>query len=104
MPRKYAAKGKPYNDDSMNNAIREISEAKNRYENTRVRAVARKWGVKKGTLFNRLEGKHISVVGRKTVIPYEKEQELAECLKLMAKWGFGISKEEVLNIVCDYVA
>ena len=37
MPCKYAAKGKPYNDDSMNNAIREISEAKDRNENISAR-------------------------------------------------------------------
>jgi hypothetical protein len=31
--------------------------------------------------------------GRPTAVPFHEEKEIADCLKLMEKWGFGLSKK-----------
>ena len=41
-------------------------------------------------------------VGQKTAISSTHEQELAECLKLLADWGWGFSKSEVKDLVQEF--
>jgi len=33
----------------------------------------------------------------------QREKKIADCLKLMKKWGFGLSKKEVLETIGRYV-
>lgn len=40
--------------------------------------------------------------GRSTIIPFEKEQQLANGLKTLEKWGWGLSRKEVLELVGSY--
>ena len=42
-------------------------------------------------------------VGRKTALSPIYETELAECIKLMAEWGYGFNSEEVRDIVQEFV-
>lgn len=41
--------------------------------------------------------------GRSTVIPYQQEIELANHIKIMEKWGFGLTRKEVLEVVSEFV-
>lgn len=99
MPRNYKPKPKTYNQQQVQNALQYHQE--NPTES--VRSIARKFGLKKDLLFDRIKGKGTGKVGRHTAIPIDEEQELAVCLKTMSKWGFGLSKEEVKDICHDYV-
>ncbi|XP_041377275.1 uncharacterized protein LOC121389691 [Gigantopelta aegis] len=66
---------------------------------------AKYYGVNKKSLLVRVRGE-IPVnahVGNQTALPAVCEEELSECLKLLADWGWGFSKEEVKDIVNDFV-
>lgn len=41
--------------------------------------------------------------GRPSAIPIEEVTVLAEGIKTMSKWGFGLSRHEVMELVCEYV-
>ena len=41
--------------------------------------------------------------GRQTVLSPSQEQELAECLIIFAEWGWGFGKEEVKDIIKDFI-
>jgi len=41
-------------------------------------------------------------LGRPTAVPFDEENKIADCLKLMEKWGFGFSKKEVLEMIGRY--
>lgn len=47
-------------------------------------------------------GKEGANGGRPTVLPAYEEQKLASCLGIMEKWGFGLSRTEVLTLVEQY--
>jgi len=40
--------------------------------------------------------------GRDTFLTAEEENEIEECLKIMARWGFGFTQTEVLHLVGQY--
>jgi hypothetical protein len=42
-------------------------------------------------------------LGRPTAVRYNEEKKSADCLTLMEKWGFGLSKKEVLETIGRYV-
>jgi len=68
-------------------------------------AAARYYSVNKKSLLRRVTGE-IPVnahVGRPTALSVYHEKELAECIKLMADWGYGFSKGEVLDIVQEFI-
>lgn len=50
-----------------------------------------------------LRGKKSSTMGRSTALPPEEETRLAECLITMEKWGWGLTRRDVFNIVEQYV-
>lgn len=41
--------------------------------------------------------------GRNTALTRKEEEELAECLILMSRWGFGLTRQETMEIVGDYI-
>jgi hypothetical protein len=57
----------------------------------------RGWKGRVSTLDNR------TPEGRKLTIPPEDEVTLAGMLKTMIKWGFGLGKADVLNVIQEYV-
>ncbi|KAF2880710.1 hypothetical protein ILUMI_25452 [Ignelater luminosus] len=50
----------------------------------------------------KLHAENSSTQGRAPTIPADQENRLAEALKTMKQWGFGITKLEVLNIVAEF--
>ena len=64
---------------------------------------AKLYRIPEATLFKHLKGLRgvkSQTLGRPTAVPFHEEKE---CLKLMEKWGFGLSKKEVLETIGWYV-
>jgi len=58
---------------------------------------AKLYEIPKATLFKHVKGMRgvkSQTVGRPTALPFHEEKKLHECLKLMEKWGFGLSKKK----------
>lgn len=61
--------------------------------------------IPKPTLFKRVKGQRgvkSSTFGRDTCIPHAEEQTIANCLITMERWGFGLSKKELLEAIGRY--
>ncbi|XP_071043034.1 tigger transposable element-derived protein 6-like [Parasteatoda tepidariorum] len=76
-------------------------------ENFSVRAAARAVDIPYSTLHCRLmklkNPAKVTHVGTLSYIPAEHENELAACLKCMARWGFPVTRKEIKVIVYDFV-
>lgn len=68
-----------------------------------MRAVAAKYNIDKSLLSRRVLNKCTGTQGRKTALSERDEHNLASNLKIMAKWGFPLSRDEVLSVVQEYV-
>ena len=65
---------------------------------------AKYFGVSKKSLLRRVRGE-IPVhahVGRTCTLSPDQELELAECLKLLADWGWGFNKAEVKDLIQEF--
>ena len=63
------------------------------------------YGVDKKALLRRVRGE-IQVnshPGKRTVLTSKQEEELADCLIVLAEWGWGFIKEEVKDIIQEFV-
>lgn len=98
MPRTYKPKEKHYKTEIVEKALQEVAEGA-----SSVRAIARKYGLQKDLLNNRLKGIGSKKAGRKTALSIAEETEIGTSIKIMAKWGFGLSKEEIKDCIQDYV-
>lgn len=70
-----------------------------------VNAAAKYYSVNKKSLLRRVSSE-IPInahVGKQTALSSLHEMELAECIKLMADWGYGFTTEEVKDIVQEFV-
>lgn len=103
MVRHYIKKKPPakYSHDQLQEAIAAV---KNK-QMTLYRA-SKYYEIPKPTLFKRvkgLRGVKSSSMGRPPAIPPEIERKMAEHIKTMEKWGFGLSKSEILLAIGQYV-
>lgn len=100
MPNKYIKKKIPrYTREDITNAVREVKN-----DGLSMYAAAQKYGIPTTTLFDKIKETYsTNVVGRRLAIPLEIENRLADAIKVMEKWGFGLSREEVLNLVALFV-
>nr|XP_026483579.1 uncharacterized protein LOC113391735 [Vanessa tameamea] len=100
MPNKYKKKKTPrYTQDDITNAIQEVNDGK-----LSMYAAAHKYGIPTTTLYDKIKATYsTNVVGRPLAIPLEVENRLVDAIKTMEKWGFGLSREEVLNLVAEFV-
>lgn len=67
---------------------------------------AKRYGIPASTLNNHLKGRRgvkSSNLGREAAIPWEIEVKIAANIKTMEKWGFGLSKQETLLAIGEYV-
>lgn len=71
--------------------------------NKTIHVVSRDCGIPYHTLHSRIRGPRGAtqngIVGHPKAIPAEQESRLALHLETMEKWGFGLSKKEVNDIV-----
>ena len=96
-------KNRPEDLDLEENVKKAIAAVKE--DGVSVRAASKLHGVGRMTLQSRLsEGaKPIKSVGGQLSLPKEAEMELAECLKIKARWGFGNTTKEVKHLVKSFV-
>lgn len=104
MPRSYVRKSlraTSYIPEDVAKAIEKVE----RKECTLFGA-SKQYNIPIATLHNRLykkTGTKSSTLGRAPVLPYAIELELANGLKVMEKWVFGLSRKEVMALVARYV-
>lgn len=68
---------------------------------------ATQYNIPKSTLHDRLKNKtkiKSQSLGRSTALPEKEENKLANGLKILEKWGFGLSRKEVIFMVSKFVA
>ncbi|CAG5054148.1 unnamed protein product [Parnassius apollo] len=100
MPRKYIKKKVAhYARDDMDKAIQAvISNEMSMY------AAAKMFNIPTTTLFDRMKRKYSrEKVGRPQAIPFLAKQRLANAIATMEKWGFGLTRQEILDIVAEYI-
>lgn len=104
MVRNYVRKsnrGKGYTEESFEIALSAIKSG----QMTLYRA-SKVYKIPIATLHDHLKGRRgqkSSSYGRPQDIPQHEEEKLANGLRTMEKWGFGLSRKEVLQTVADYV-
>jgi len=67
---------------------------------------AKLYKIPKATLFKHVKGSRgvkSQTLGRPTALPFHEEKKIVECLKLMEKRGYGLSKKEILETIGRYV-
>ncbi|XP_045782901.1 uncharacterized protein LOC123879301 [Maniola jurtina] len=104
MPRHYIRKsnrGMSYTQEDVQSAIASIREGR-----STLYAAARTYNIPTSTLYDRLHNKTrvaSQTLGRRTVIPYEAEQRLANAFIVLEKWGFRLSRKDVMQMVGEFV-
>jgi hypothetical protein len=66
---------------------------------------AKRYKISKAALFKHVKGMRgvkRQTFGRPPALPFHEQKKL-QCLKLMEKWGFGLSRKEVLETIGRYV-
>jgi hypothetical protein len=67
---------------------------------------AKLYKIPKATLFKHVKGSRgvkSQMLGRPTALLFHEEKKIADCLKLMEKRGYGLSKKEILEMIGRYV-
>lgn len=100
MPRNYVRKSLRatcYTHDDVANAIEKV-----KMRELTLYGAAKQFNIPIATLHNRLNkktGVKSNTLGRPPVFAHETEIRLANGLKILEKWGFGLSRKEVILIM-----
>lgn len=90
-----------YTEEQLENALNDI-----RNGNITLHRASQTYGIPKTTLFNRLTGKRgvkSQSLGRPLALGRDIEEQLAVGLKTLERWGFGLSRSEILHMIAEYV-
>lgn len=98
MVRNYKKKPPKYDEDDIARALRDVQD-----NNLSAAQAANVYGINRNFLIRRLNGEGDGKRGRKPELTPDEEKELANCLKTMSTWGFGLSRQEVCDVVQEYV-
>lgn len=109
MPRRYTPKTnkrQSWTEDQLKLAVEEILSKRSTFTEA-----AAKFEIPRSTLISRIKGWNQRPAvgglaphkGRKPEISPEDEKILVECISALNKWGFGLSKSEVLDLIQEYV-
>ena len=91
--RRYAS----YTADNMTAALKELAEGKSQ------RAVSKKYNIARGTLQNKIAGKHGKIVGHPKVLSDVEEVTLVNHLLIMSDWGFPLDRYDLRVLVKSYL-
>lgn len=104
MPRKYSrisSRATSYTKESLQLAMQRINNKELTYA-----AASKLYGIPTSTLSDRIlkkTGIVSDTLGRPTSIPVALEAKLANCLRTLEKWGWGLSREEVLDVTQEFI-
>ncbi|XP_049878885.1 uncharacterized protein LOC126375862 [Pectinophora gossypiella] len=104
MPSKYQRKSlraTRYTKEDLETAVNKV-----RNKELTNYAASQIYGIPTSTLHDRVRGRTgilSHTLGRPPAIPMEMEARLANCLRILEKWGWGLSKEEVLDLTSSFI-
>uniref|UniRef100_A0A6P7F9H0 Uncharacterized protein LOC114327114 n=1 Tax=Diabrotica virgifera virgifera TaxID=50390 RepID=A0A6P7F9H0_DIAVI len=104
MPRTYIKKKQPptYSLEDIERAVNDIKNG-----NTTYRQAKERYGIPISVIFHRIKGRKVYLyrigVGRPTVLSPEAEKQITTCLIARAPIGFPCNKEELKQLVSEYV-
>ena len=100
MVRNYKKKkNNDWTEEQMKNAISMVHEKK-----MSACSAAKKYDIPKTTLLRHLSAPNKAFkVGKPTALSYAEEREIVATCHLFVEWGFSLSKQEVMNVVGDYM-
>lgn len=96
MPKVYVKKVRPYTEENIKKALELIEKGTLTF-----RAASKQFKIDKSVLTRR-RAYTVTTQGRKTCLSPEAERDLSEKIKIMAKWGFALTKKEILESVQTY--
>ncbi|KAI4466385.1 helix-turn-helix psq domain [Holotrichia oblita] len=100
-PRQWCGNDPSYNKDDIKVAVRAIKSGR-----MTIYKASRTYNIPYATIYSHTKGTRgmkKANKGRLTVLTQEQEEELAAGITTLEKWGFGLSKKEVLQMVADFV-
>lgn len=101
MPNKYIrkdkAKSRAINEQTYKNAVALVESGKS------IRSAAKETGISEFGLRYRIKTRNMKSIGGQQSLPDVSEAELYKLLALKSKWGFASTRQEVKELVCDYV-
>lgn len=103
MPRKYVPKtrGPAYTKEDLANAVADVKN-----KNMTYRVAAEYYNVPVAVISQRINGRMTSIEasrGRKNTFNQETETKIVECLLARANAGYPCDKDELLNLIQEYV-
>lgn len=104
MPRKYIPKtnGPNYSKEDLANAVQDVQN-----RNMSYRGAQEYYNVPISVISQRLNGRKTAINstgrGRKTTFTYDIEKKIVDCLLARAKAGFPCDKNELLDLIQEYV-
>lgn len=104
MPRNYKRKSERATKYSQQDLEIAIEKVKNK-ELTNY-AASKIYNIPPSTLKDRVfakKGLRSYTMGRPPALPMKAETRLANCLRTLEKWGFGLSREEVIDVTTDFI-
>lgn len=71
-----------------------------------ISSASRTYNITRATLYDHINGRRggkSTTMGRQSALPLDVEKKLAELLKTMDKYGYGLSQIEVFSLVVNYI-
>ncbi|RVE39998.1 hypothetical protein evm_015352 [Chilo suppressalis] len=104
MPRNYVRK-----TDNASYPLEKLLEAVKAVKSGRLSGyeASKHYGIPRSTIINRVydrKGLKSSTLGRATVLSREVEEDFVKKLRVMEKYGFGLTRKELLETVGQYVS
>lgn len=93
-------RGHSWSQETLCQAVDAVKAGLSGYE------AAKTYNIPRKTIMDRVigrRGKKSSTQGRPTALSAETEKVIADCLHIMERNGFGLTRKEVLELVGDYV-
>lgn len=89
-----------YSKEKLDEAVRAV-----KYGNLSGYKASQVYQIPRMTIMDRVNNRRTksNSLGRNTALIPEVEEKLANCLRLMERYGFGLSRKEVLEMVGEYV-
>ena len=88
-----------YSQEELKAAVKAVKE-----DNMTILAAAKKFGVPRSTVFDHLKEIHPKIgAGAPTILTPGEEKEIVITLQVLQQIGFGLTKQLIGVVVCDYL-